>query len=66
MREKQSRRAASERLVPVTVKIPVSLFDRMEAAIAGQDTDRSKFTRAAIRNHMGDYGAQQPAAASAN
>lgn len=37
----------------VTVWIPKPLLDAIDAAVASQDTDRSKFVRKAVRNQLG-------------
>jgi metal-responsive CopG/Arc/MetJ family transcriptional regulator len=60
MDRKSSRRKASEELVPVTIKLPLSLYDRLETALANGDTDRSKFTRNAIRAHLESFGLSEP------
>lgn len=42
-----------ESSVMVTVWIPKPLLDAIDAAVASQDTDRSKFVRKAVRNQLG-------------
>lgn len=53
---KTKNKVARDVLVPITIKVPLSLLNALDATVETEDTDRSKFARRAIKDRLARFG----------